>query len=89
MMEGTVVRADSVKIHENVIETGRDESHDRDEPSRGGRVGISVEFRCAVLICTISSAIACVNGPSGGPSGSGHGHATIGIGDVKIESDNT
>ena len=23
-----------VKIHENVIETGRDESHDRDEPSR-------------------------------------------------------
>ena len=34
MMEGAVVRADSVKIHENVIETGRDESHDRDEPSR-------------------------------------------------------
>ena len=34
MMEGTVVRADCVKIHENVIETGRDESHDRDEPSR-------------------------------------------------------
>ena len=34
MMEGTVVRADSVKIHENVIETGRDESHDRDESSR-------------------------------------------------------
>ena len=34
MMEGTVVRADSVKIHENFIETGRDESHDRDEPSR-------------------------------------------------------
>ena len=34
MIEGTVVRADSVKIHENVIETGRDESHDRDEPSR-------------------------------------------------------
>ena len=34
MMEGTVVRADSVKIHENVIGTGRDESHDRDEPSR-------------------------------------------------------
>ena len=33
MMEGTVVRADCVKIHENVIETGRDESHDRDEPS--------------------------------------------------------
>ena len=34
MMEGTVVRANCVKIHENVIETGRDESHDRDEPSR-------------------------------------------------------
>ena len=34
MMEGTVVRADCVKIHENVNETGRDESHDRDEPSR-------------------------------------------------------
>ena len=34
-MEGTVVRADCVvKVHENVIETGRDESHDRDEPSR-------------------------------------------------------
>ena len=34
MMEGTVVRADCVKIHDNVIETtGRDESHDRDEPS--------------------------------------------------------
>ena len=35
MMEGTVVQADCVKIHENVIETGRDGSHDRDEPSRG------------------------------------------------------
>ena len=35
MMEGTVVRADCVvKIHENVIETGRDKSHDQDEPSR-------------------------------------------------------
>ena len=35
MMEGTVVRADCVvKIHENVIETGRDEFHDQDEPSR-------------------------------------------------------
>ena len=35
MMEGTVVRADCVvKIHENVIETGRDESHDRDKLSR-------------------------------------------------------
>ena len=35
MMEGTVVRADCVvKIQENVIETGRDESQDRDEPSR-------------------------------------------------------
>ena len=34
MMEGTVVRADCVKIHENVIEIGRDESHDRNEPSR-------------------------------------------------------
>ena len=34
MMEGTVVRADCVKIHENVIETGRDECQDRDEPSR-------------------------------------------------------
>ena len=34
MMEATVVRADCFKIHENVIETGRDESHDRDEPSR-------------------------------------------------------
>ena len=35
MMEGTIVRADCVvKIHGNVIETGRDESHDRDEPSR-------------------------------------------------------
>ena len=34
MMEGTVVRADCVKIHENVIETGRDESNDRYEPSR-------------------------------------------------------
>ena len=34
MMEGTVVRADCVvKIHENVIETGRDESDDRDEPA--------------------------------------------------------
>ena len=33
-MEGTVVRADCVKIHENVIETGCDESHDRDEPNR-------------------------------------------------------
>ena len=33
-MEGTVVRADCVKIHENVIETGRDESQDRDEPNR-------------------------------------------------------
>ena len=48
---------------------------------------ISVEFRCAVQICTISSVISCVNGPSGDPSGSGHGHATIGIGDVKIESE--
>ena len=34
MMEGTIVRADCAKIHENVIETGRDESRDRDEPSR-------------------------------------------------------
>ena len=35
MMEWTVVRADCVvKIHANVIKTGRDESHDRDEPSR-------------------------------------------------------
>ena len=35
MMEGTVVRADCVvKIHENVSETGRDESQDGDEPSR-------------------------------------------------------
>ena len=34
MMEGPVVRADCVKIHKNAIETGRDESHDRDEPSR-------------------------------------------------------
>ena len=35
MMGGTVVRADCVvKIYENVIETGRDESHDRDELSR-------------------------------------------------------
>ena len=35
MMEGTVVRADCVvKIHANVIKTGREESHDRDEPSR-------------------------------------------------------
>ena len=31
---GDRLRADSVKIHENVIDTGRDESHDRDEPSR-------------------------------------------------------
>ena len=35
MMEGTVGRADcDVKIHEDVNETGRDECHDRDEPSR-------------------------------------------------------
>ena len=35
MMEWTVVRADCfVKIHANVIEAGRDESHDRDEPGR-------------------------------------------------------
>ena len=35
MMEGKVVRADCVvKIHDYVIETERDESHDRDEPSR-------------------------------------------------------
>ena len=34
MMEGTVVRADCVKIHENVIETGGEESHGRDESSR-------------------------------------------------------
>ena len=34
-MEGTVNPADCVvKIHKNVIETGRDESHDRDERSR-------------------------------------------------------
>ena len=38
MMERTVVRADCVRIHENVIETGRDESHDRDEPSRRRRL---------------------------------------------------
>ena len=30
-----------------------------------------------------------VNDPSGDPSGGGHDHFTIGIGDVKIESDNT
>ena len=34
MMEGTVVRADCVKLHDNVIETGHDESQDRDKPSR-------------------------------------------------------
>ena len=35
MMEGIVVRADCVvKIHANVIKTGRDESHGRDEPRR-------------------------------------------------------
>ena len=35
MMEGIVVRADCVvKIHDNVIETGRNESHDQDESSR-------------------------------------------------------
>ena len=35
MMERTVVRADCVvKIHSIVIKTGRDESHDQNEPSR-------------------------------------------------------
>ena len=33
---GTVVRADCiVKIHADVIEAGRNESHDRNEPGRG------------------------------------------------------
>ena len=53
----------------------------------GGKVGNSIETRCAVEIRTILSVISCVNGPSGDPNGSGHGHATIGIGDVKIESE--
>ena len=36
-MNGTVVRAGFiVKIHADVIEAGRNESHDRHEPGRGG-----------------------------------------------------
>ena len=53
----------------------------------GGKVGNSIETRCAVEIRTVLSVISCVNGPSGDPNGSGHGHATIGIDDVKIESE--
>ena len=35
-MKGTVVRADCiVKIRADVIEAGRNESHDRNEPGRG------------------------------------------------------
>ena len=39
--------------------------------SPGGKVGISIEFRRAIRICTISSAISGdgVNGPSGDPGG--------------------
>ena len=39
--------------------------------SPGGKVGIIIEVRCAVRICTISSVISGdgVNGPSGDPSG--------------------
>ena len=50
MMEGTFVRADCVvKIHENVIETGRDESQDGSEPSRSagcawGHAGPFIEY---------------------------------------------
>ena len=36
VMNGTVVRADCiVKIHADVIEAGRNESHDRNKPGRG------------------------------------------------------
>ena len=39
--------------------------------SPGGKVGISIEFHCAVRICTITSVISGlgVNDPSGDPSG--------------------
>ena len=46
-MNGTVVRADCiVKIHEDVIEAGRNESHDRNEPGRGagGTLGYTEPF---------------------------------------------
>ena len=47
VMNGTTVRADCiVKIHADVIEAGRDESHDRDEPGRGadGALGHTEPF---------------------------------------------
>ena len=46
-MNGTVVRADYiVKIHADVIEAGRNESHDRNEPGRGtgGALGHTESF---------------------------------------------
>ena len=34
-MEGTVVRADCVKIHADIVKADRNESHDRNEPGGG------------------------------------------------------
>ena len=50
-MNGTVVRADCiVKIHADVIEAGRDEFHDRNEPGKGagGALGHVEPFRESV-----------------------------------------
>ena len=46
-MNGTAVRADCiVKVHADVIEAGRNESHDQNEPGRGagGALGQTEPF---------------------------------------------